>query len=227
MKHAPARGLTVRAYATEWLVKRQERDLDWRDDESRFRKHILAEIGDMPLAEVRARHLVDLFHKLRTDKERDLGHRTVHSVYRAVSAMFRDARLADLVEQSPCMLGERQLGPIRDKDPAWRGEAVFTHDEASTLISDARIPFDRQIVYAIELLAGVRPGAAAALRFRYWDPRATSGQIRCGPLPSLQALNIRPIIPTALGERSRTRGAPQRAGAKRRSPRGSPVVEAR
>ena len=84
--------------------------------------------------------------------------------------MFRDAKLADLVEQSPCVLDERHLGPLIDKDPEWRSTAVFTHEEAETIISDARIPPDRQMAYAIELLAGLRPGEASALRFRHYDP---------------------------------------------------------
>ena len=46
-------------------------------------------------ADVRARHLVDLFHKLRTDKERPLAPKTIYNVYACCSAMFRDARLAE------------------------------------------------------------------------------------------------------------------------------------
>jgi hypothetical protein len=41
---------------------------------------------------------------------------------------------------------------------AFASAAVFTRDEVETIISDARIPADRQMVYALELLAGVRPG---------------------------------------------------------------------
>jgi hypothetical protein len=127
---------------------------------------VLPELGDLLLVEVRARHIVDLFHKLRTDRERNLAQRTIYNIYSVVAALFRDAKLADLIEQSPCILDERQLGPLVDKDPEWRNEAVFVRDEVETIISDARIPADRQMVYALELLAGVRPrgsrGAALA-----------------------------------------------------------------
>ena len=41
-----------------------------------------------------------------------------------------------------------------------------------TLIRDQRIPADRHVVYALELLAGVRPGETAALRWRHYDPTA-------------------------------------------------------
>ena len=169
-KHAPARGLTVRAYAATWIVKRRERDLDWKGDEGRLKHHVLPELGELPIADVRARHLVDLFHKLRTDKERPLAPKTIYNVYACCSAMFRDARLAELIEQSPCILDERQLGPRIDSDPEWRKDAVFSRNEAETLISDHRIPPDRQMVYGLELLAGVRTGEASALRWRHYDP---------------------------------------------------------
>lgn len=64
----------------------------------------------MCLADVRARHVVDMFHKVRTDRERNLAQRTIHNIHTVVSAMFRGAKLADLIEQSPCILDERVLG---------------------------------------------------------------------------------------------------------------------
>jgi integrase len=169
-KHAPARGLTVRDFAAGWIVKRRERDLDWQADEGRLRHHVLPFIGDLPIGDVRPRHLVDMFHVLRTDKARDLSPRTIHNIYAVVSSLFRDARLAELIEQTPAILDERQLGPVVDKDPEWRKDAVFTRSEAETLIADPRIPTDRQMVYGLELLAGVRTGEAAALRWRHYDP---------------------------------------------------------
>jgi hypothetical protein len=47
---------------------------------------------------------------------------------------------------------------------------VFTRDEAETLISDPRIPADRQVAYGLELLAGLRPGEIAGLRWRHHNP---------------------------------------------------------
>jgi integrase len=150
------------AWTADWIAKRRERGLDWKNDESRLKHHVLPELGDLPLVVVRARHVVDLFHKLRTDRERNLAQRTIYNIYTVVAALFRDAKLADLIEQTPSILDERQLGPLVDKDPEWR-----------PIISDARIPADRQMVYALELLAGVRPGEAAALRWRHYDPTVT------------------------------------------------------
>jgi hypothetical protein len=144
--------------AAGWIVKASGSELDWKNDESRLKSHVLPEFGDLVLAEVRARRVVDLFHKLRTDRERNLAQRTIYSIYTAVSALFRDAKLAALIEQSPCILDERQLRPLVDKDPEWRNEALFVRDEVETIIFDTQIPADRQMVYALELLAGVRPG---------------------------------------------------------------------
>ena len=111
-----------------------------------------------------------MFHKLRTGPNIKLAPRSIYNIYSVVSAMFRDAKLADLIEQSSCVLDKRHLGPLIDKDPEWRSSAVFTHEEVETIISDVRIPPDRQMAYALELLAGVRPGEASALRFRHYDP---------------------------------------------------------
>jgi len=75
---------------------------------------VLPHIGDLPIAEVRARHLIDVFHKLRTDPNLSLAPRSIYNIYSVVSAVFRDAKLADLIEQSPCVLDERHLGPLID-----------------------------------------------------------------------------------------------------------------
>lgn len=53
------------------------------------------------------------------------------------------------------MLDDRQLGPVTDKDPEWRADSVFTRAEVEQIISDPGIPPDRQVVYALELLAGL------------------------------------------------------------------------
>jgi hypothetical protein len=47
---------------------------------------VLPEFADLVLAEVRARHMVDLFHKLWTDRERNLAQRTIYNT--VVSPLF-------------------------------------------------------------------------------------------------------------------------------------------
>jgi len=60
----------------------------WKNDESRLKHHVLPELSDLPLAEVRVRHIVDLFHKQRTDRERNPAQRTTYNIYTVVSALF-------------------------------------------------------------------------------------------------------------------------------------------
>lgn len=166
--------LTVRRYSKSWLDKRREADLDWKNDRGRLEHHVIPMIGDKRLLDVRAKHLVDLFHKIRTtpleSTGKPLAQRSVYNVYSVVSALFRDAMLDGLIEATPCVLTERQLGPLVDSDPMWRSGALFTRDEAQTLISDERIAPDRRLVYALGLLAGMRPGEIAALRWSHYDP---------------------------------------------------------
>jgi len=127
VKHAAARGLTVRTYAATWIVKRRERDLDWKGDEGWLKHHVLPELGELPIADVRARHLVDLFHKLRTDKERLLAPKTIYNVYACCSAMFRDASpLSRTAGQQPRrsqefarVLGHAIAAPRAAWSPAW------------------------------------------------------------------------------------------------------------
>jgi hypothetical protein len=55
----PAAADSVRAYYETWLPKRREADLDWRNDRSRTTHHVLPYIGDMALADVRAKQIAE------------------------------------------------------------------------------------------------------------------------------------------------------------------------
>jgi integrase len=158
---------TLRAYVAEWLVKRREAERDWKKERGRLDNHILPILGDLKLADITTAHVADLVHDLRFKKK--LANRTARNVYTVLASVMRDAAFAGKVAVSPCRLTETHLGSVTDKDPEWRDGALFTRDEASELISDPRIPFDRRMVYAFGLLAGLRPGEGAALRWRHYD----------------------------------------------------------
>lgn len=164
--------MNVRWYATRWLDERRALGHDWTHDRSRL-EHVMPVLGELAIADVRARHLVDAFQRIRTTPLDATGEppapRTVRRIYEVLSVMFGDAKLAGLIEQTPCELDERHLGAIADKDPEWRAGALFTRDEATTLISTPIIPDDRKLLYAFMLLAGMRPGEASALRWRHYD----------------------------------------------------------
>lgn len=165
--------LTLRAWCGEWLKKRAQAGLDWKKDRGRLDNHVLPDLGGLALADVTAARIVDLVHHLRFVKKlpngQPLGNRTVRNIYTTLAACLRDAELAGKITRAPAKLDERQLGPVIDKDPEWRSGALFTRKEAQAMISDHRIPLDRQLVYAFGLLAGLRPGEVAALRWRNYD----------------------------------------------------------
>ena len=57
-----------------------------------------------------------------------------------------------------------------DEDPTWRATAVFTRDELEMLISDSRVPPNRQVLYALQGIVALRHGEAAGLRWKHFDP---------------------------------------------------------
>lgn len=167
--------LTLRDWIKSWLEKRREAGLDWKKDRGRLHNHVLPVLGDLELDEIATSHLIDLVHALRFRKK--LANRTARNIYVTLAAALRDAVFAGKITTNPCILTEQQLGPIVDKDPEWRDGAVYTREEAEAMISDRRIPLDRQLYYGFGLLAGMRPGEIAALRFRHYD--ATRKPLGC------------------------------------------------
>lgn len=163
---------TVARYADKWTEDRKLLGVvDWENDARWLRIHALPKIGSMPIAEVRARHLIELFTAVRAGGK--LAPKSIYNVYSVLKAMFRDAQLADLIDASPCILSKYQLGENEDADPEWRATAVYSRDELTTMISDERIPPDRQMMYALEGIGALRHGEAAGLRFRHYDPSQT------------------------------------------------------
>lgn len=159
--------LTLREYFATWIKARAESVSDWKKDLGRLTNHVLPVLGGADIRSITAAHVRALVHDLRFKKK--LASRTVHNIYGVFAAVMRDAEIDGKIERSPCVLDERQLGPIVDKDPKWRGGAFFEREEAEVLISDPRIPLDRRVVYGFGLLAGLRPGEAAALRWYSYD----------------------------------------------------------
>jgi len=168
-KTRTAGAASLREWIKAWLVKRQEAGHDWKKDRGRLAKHVLPALGDLALVDVTTARIADLVHDLRFKKK--LANRTVRNIYSVLAAALRDAAFAGRITTSPCILDERQLGPVVDKDPEWRDGAIFTREEAEHMMADTRIPPDRRIVYALGLLAGLRPGEGAALRWRHYLER--------------------------------------------------------
>jgi integrase len=163
--------VTVRRFGEAWTARRKKLGMrSVSSEEGRLKNHVYARIGDMPIEEVRPRHLVRLVEELRSGGK--LAPRTVHHVYGTLHTLFRDAQLEELIDSNPCVLGPSQLGGKEDKDPEWRATALYTRDELECFVSSPLIPWDRQIMYGLEGLAAMRHGEAAGLRWRNYDGTA-------------------------------------------------------
>jgi integrase len=121
----------------------------------------------MPIDEVRPRHIRDLVLTMRKDGA--LAPRSIRNVYGVLATMFRTAVADELILATPCALSRGILPKKVDKAPAWRATAIFTRPEVEQLISDARIPEDRRVLYALKGIAGLRHTEAATLRWRQYD----------------------------------------------------------
>jgi integrase len=159
---------TVKQYAEGWVKDRRSLGLRTADDdETRLRLHALPTIGEMPIDEVRPRHIRDLVLEMRKDGA--LAPRSIRNVYGVLATMFRTAVADELILATPCVLARGILPKKVDKDPAWRATAIFTRPEVEQLISDVRIPEDRRALYALKGIAGLRHTEAATLRWRQYD----------------------------------------------------------
>lgn len=177
--------ITLREWIGVWLERRKEAGHDWKKDRGRLQKHVLPTLGGVDLQDVTTAHVAEIVHTLRFVTK--LAQRTVRNVYSVLAAAMRDAAVAGKIRLSPCILTEAHLGSVVDKDPEWRQSALFTREETETLISDQRIPLDRRVVYALGLLAGLRIGEGAALRWRHYD--ATRGPLGCLTIALAYATN--------------------------------------
>lgn len=164
---------TLRSFARQWVATRKMRELTSAfDDGPRFGKHVLpfviediGELGELPLQQVRPKHIRALVMSLANK----LASRSVRNIYSMVHAMFDDAYADERVESNPCRLRRGDLPVSEDKDPRWRGTAVFTREELTALISDPRIPIDRRTLYATAFLGACRSGELSALRVGDYD----------------------------------------------------------
>ncbi len=174
-----AAALTVAEYAEQWLERRRAAEVRTvHDEEVRLRSWVLPRIGDKPLAEVKRSDVRDLIAEMQRTPSPTTGRpyapRSVLHVYGVTRLLFADALADELIAATPCTLRTRkgELPVKKDADPRWRGQAVYTREEAEQLISDERIPEDRRVFYALQILAGMRAGEASARRWRDIDSAA-------------------------------------------------------
>lgn len=179
--------LTVRAAAEEWIERRRAaRVANVHDEEQWIRTWLLerpideagATLADRPLADVTRSDVRAIVAAMQAATSAATGRpyapRTVLHVYATIRLLFDDALADGKLAATPCTLRARkgELPPKRDADPLWRAAAVYTREEAERIISDERVPEDRRVYYALQLLGGMRPSEAAGRRWRDLDSGA-------------------------------------------------------
>ena len=100
-----------------------------------------------------------------------LAPKSVRWFFRALRRMFNAAVFERALTASPCVLPPGSLPKGVDKVPGARRHWRSTREEVELLISDVRVPEERQALWAVLFCAGLRHGEAAALRWRDYDPR--------------------------------------------------------
>ncbi|MBX7196205.1 MAG: hypothetical protein K1X94_29385 [Sandaracinaceae bacterium] len=171
--------LTVGSYLDTWVQRRADNGVrNASNERAFFDLHVKPQIGEVPLAGLTRVHVRELVGKLAsTTSERTgtaLAPRTILHIYRSLATACADAVLDGVIPASPCTLRTRkgELPRHRDKDPKWRSLAVYTRDEAETVIASLAVPPDRRALYALQLLAGLRGSEATGRRWRDYDPDA-------------------------------------------------------
>ncbi|MGE0397229.1 MAG: tyrosine-type recombinase/integrase [Kofleriaceae bacterium] len=169
--------LTVADYIEQWIKMRWQVET-WKDEAGRLRLHVVPLIGHMAIADVRPKHIRDLINAIKAKtsdapkcKNKPLAPRTVRLIFGALRLVFKSAIIDEHISSSPIVVEAGVLPKNVDKDPAWRSTAIFERDELIAILSDPRIALYHRVIYALEGLAGVRHGEAAALR---WSDRNTS-----------------------------------------------------
>ena len=178
----PLVGPTVEEFLEEvWLPQRRVlRPFAWKNDYSRLKHHFLPKFGNRVLADLASDQgevdLLDWLLSLRTHLSRrddmPIGSRTVWSLASIVRVFFADALERKHVRRDPTAgwRADRHLPAKEDKEKGWRQRSGFTLDQVVTLSTDARIPEDRRVQYALRFLGGgLRPGEAANARWRDLD----------------------------------------------------------
>lgn len=163
--------LTVRAYLVRWVKDRETRGIAAASIErTRINKYIAPEIGDLPLEELRPRHVRDMVRALRGRKDDDkLAPRTILHIYGILHNAMESAVVDELLVANPVKVKEGELPKKVDADREWRAQATYTVREVERLISDSLIPVERRVQYALKALTGMRHGEVAALCFRHLD----------------------------------------------------------
>lgn len=166
--------LTVAAHGTQWLEERTKTYADARQDQSRWRCHVVgSDLGNMALEDVRPIHVrrfyAELGSKVSERTGRPLSVSLIRSIKSVLRQCFRAALEAEIIEGSPA---EGVSLPKLDLT-----NRAGDHDNSWTYLEPAEIKAVEKLLRAekfweafaafqVGLYAGLRPGEILGLCWR-------------------------------------------------------------
>jgi integrase len=168
-------GPTFREWGEKWLAERKARRvISVANEEAQLRYHAFPDLGNTPIAALTRSAMLEWVRALpsrRTENtDEPLSPRYVHHVAGTVKRLLEEAVDAALIPENPCRWkARRDLPAKRDKKGGKRNQGGLEPAEVWRVIHDNRIAEDRRVMYALDLLTGMRPGEVAARRWRDLD----------------------------------------------------------
>ncbi len=159
---------TFNEYSERWFDEAKADGLRSIKQYESLLRILRAEFGDALMVEINRQWYRDWLSRTRRSTTRlgkPIAPRTVVSRSRLLATIFRAAVDDEIIERTPIKPGRRDMPKVRDADPEWRPNAIFTRAEVISLLTDKRIPLKHRVTFALEFFLGVRAGELSALRF--------------------------------------------------------------
>jgi integrase len=161
--------VTNERWFSYFFGKRNIRTLD--NEISLIDNHVLSIewFSKMPMQNTRPAHILKVVEaiedKKKPDGSRQLGAKSVSTVYGIMKQAYGLAVFEEKIESSPCSLPR---GRIKYKTAAANKRKPYPRADAHKLIYDPRIPLDSRVWNALALFTGMREGEVCGRRFRDW-----------------------------------------------------------
>ena len=159
---------TLAQYAATWPERRAREGVRTAVREGRILDdHVLPHLGHMELADVRPRHIADWVRALVAAKK--LSPKSIRNTVGVLTTMFARATFDELMTSNPAKGLPRGIVP---ENKRVRQVAAFTLEECEHFLHDARVPWDRRVLYAIAAFTGARLGEVCGMRWSDLDEAA-------------------------------------------------------
>ena len=217
---APIGAMTLRAFGEKYLERLAT--CTAKDDRARWRIHIApADFVDLPLAEVKRRHIREFMVSLATKRKMvaasgarsgqkvkgdgTISPQTQKHVLGLLRRIFNEAKVDDLVEINPCD-GVRAAKVADASEEKW---SFLSLPEIDRLLRCPGMPEEKRLIYEVAIYTGLRQGEMWALRWRDLDLDGEHPTCSCrrSYRKGTKANKVRhfPLLPAALAALRRMR----------------------